>query len=37
MKTYKTVVLSVLLYRHETWPHTPKEEHGLRDSENIST
>jgi hypothetical protein len=34
IKTYKTVILPVLLYGCETWSLTLMEEHGLRVFEN---
>jgi hypothetical protein len=34
VKIYKTIILSVLLYRCETWSLTLREEHRLREFEN---
>jgi hypothetical protein len=34
IKTYRTVILSVVFYGCETWSHTLKEEHKLRVFEN---
>jgi hypothetical protein len=34
IKIYKTIILSVVLYRSETWYLTLKEEHRLRMFEN---
>ena len=31
---YRTIILSVVLYVYETWPHTLREEHSLRVLEN---
>jgi hypothetical protein len=35
IKIYKTVILSAVLYGCETWSLTLREEHRLRDFENI--
>jgi hypothetical protein len=37
VKTYKTIILPVVLYGRETWSLTFKEENKLRVSENIWT
>jgi hypothetical protein len=34
IKIYKTIILPVVLYGHETWPLTLREEHKLRAFEN---
>jgi hypothetical protein len=34
VKIYKTIILPVVLYRHETWSLTLREEHRLRVFEN---
>jgi hypothetical protein len=34
IKIYKTIILPVVLYGCETWPHTLREEHRLRVFEN---
>ena len=34
IKIYRTIILSVVVYGCETWSLTPREEHGLRVSEN---
>jgi hypothetical protein len=34
MRTYKTIILPVVLYGCETWSLTLREEHGLRVFEN---
>jgi hypothetical protein len=34
IKTYKTIILLVVLYRYETWPLTLREEHKLKVFQN---
>jgi hypothetical protein len=34
VKTYKTIILSVVLYGCETWSLTLREEHRLREFDN---
>jgi hypothetical protein len=36
VRIYKTIILPVVLYGHETWALTVREEHKLRVSENMA-